>query len=228
MIPLTYTYLTLSILFFCAWLLLFISFPKIRREMFFISIGSGLVGLIFQTAYLTDWWNTPTFTGTRFGLEDYLFNFSICGIGAVLYEIVLKKVTPQLSLNQLKEKILQPGSIFVLLAPVITFLILFYFASVNSLLATVGGFSVPILFIWLKNSNLITRSLVSAVFLLCAVFVIYNIVSVISPEFNTLWFFEFNGQKISYFNVPLEDIIGFAFVGMYVGPLYTYVTSNKK
>lgn len=83
-----YVWLAWSLAFLAPWLLLYVYWPAMRREMLIVSAATSLLGLtepIFVPAY----WNPPTLFDlaqrTGFDVESLIFCFAIGGIGAVAY-----------------------------------------------------------------------------------------------------------------------------------------------
>ena len=91
MISYQYTYLIGSLIALTIWTFFFIHRKDTRREMLTLSIIFGITGILAEYLYTIDWWKPLTITGTRIGIEDFLFGFSCGGVFGVAYEYFFKK-----------------------------------------------------------------------------------------------------------------------------------------
>ena len=78
----------LFFLFF--WFILFFYNDK-KKRMLNISIIFGFVGIIMESFYIIDWWHPLTIFGTKVGVEDFIFGFTLAGISSAAYYVILKK-----------------------------------------------------------------------------------------------------------------------------------------
>lgn len=82
-----YSYLIGDLILLAIWLVLFLWRKDTRKEMAIISLLFGFLGTVVTLIYLMDWWHPLTITGTRIGIEDFIFGFSTAGIAAVVYSL---------------------------------------------------------------------------------------------------------------------------------------------
>ncbi len=85
-------WLTFSLLFLFVWLLIFFFLPRVRKEMFWVSVFTLPLGFT-EPLFVPAYWNPPSLfdlaTRTGFDIESLIFCFAIGGIGAVLYEALV-------------------------------------------------------------------------------------------------------------------------------------------
>lgn len=187
--------------------------------MFVISTLFGLAGVLVQHAYTVDWWRPLTITGTRIGIEDFMFGFWVGGVSAVIYEEIFKK--------KIYKRKHQEGNVLTLAIPmalVITSLFFgsFYIIGINSFYSSIISIVPGILFMWIKRRDLIFDSLVSGA-LLCLVGLLWFwIPELITPGWvQNYWLLE-NLSGVIILRAPLEDLIWGFLIGAYIGPLYEF------
>ncbi len=91
MIGYQYTYIIGNLILLAIWAFFFIRRKDTRKEMLTISLIFGFVGPLAEAIYIKDWWQPLTITGTRIGIEDFLFGFLIGGIISIIYEHLFQK-----------------------------------------------------------------------------------------------------------------------------------------
>lgn len=218
----TYAYLILDALFLIFWIFLFFWRKDIRKEMIFMSLFWGLTGFILGHAYTSDWWHPPTITGTRLGIEDFLFGFVIGGIAAVIYEEIFKKKIKQRNITKNDKK---KDTIYFIILMVLTFvlfLIFFYFVKLNSILSSIAVAIILLIIIYTERRDLIPDSLFSGALLLIMAMVVYSIVGILVPGWiDAIWYFR-HDPSILLFGVPISDAIWYFLAGATVGPLYEF------
>ena len=89
-----YVWLIWSSAFLLPWVLLYALFPQHRAAMWWASVVMAPFGLT-EPIFVPEYWNPPSLfelaQRTGFDLESIIFSFAIGGIGAVLYNIMLRK-----------------------------------------------------------------------------------------------------------------------------------------
>ena len=80
-----------SLMLFLAWLIIFIYFKKVRKEMFFVSLFTTPLGLT-EPFFVPEYWNPPSLFDlaqrTGFDIESVIFCFAIGGLAVVIYEAI--------------------------------------------------------------------------------------------------------------------------------------------
>lgn len=215
----TYSYFLANTALLLVWFLLFLFRKDVRKEMLVISILFGFAGVLVQYAYTTDWWRPLTITGTRIGIEDFMFGFWVGGVSAVIYEEVFKK--------KIYKRKPRKESVFMLAVPMTLILTLLFFGSffvlgLNSFYSSIIAGVPGILFIWVKRKDLIFDSLMSGVLLCLVGLPWFWIPQLVTPGWvQHHWFLE-NLSGILILGAPLEDAIWRFLVGAYIGPLYEF------
>ena len=217
-----YSYLIGDLVLLTIWFILFSIRKDIRKEMIIISILFGFVGLIAQYVYTIDWWFPLTITNTRIGIEDFIFGFAVAGIASVVYEEIFKKNINIRKVNKNLEKIRNFNFIILLSSLLILLFGSIFILKLNSFYASIIAFILPTAYIWYKRNDLIFDSLASGFLLMVISFLAFLIPELITPGWvESAWYLE-NLSGILLLKVPLEDLIWFFLVGMFIGPLYEF------
>lgn len=87
----TYSYMIGVSVLSIIWLILYWWRSDIRHEMAILSGFFGVSGVIGQFFLRHDWWQPLTLTGTRVGLEDFLYGAAFGGVAAIGYEVLFKR-----------------------------------------------------------------------------------------------------------------------------------------
>lgn len=97
MIPEQYVWLVWSSAFLVPWAIAYIAFPAHRRVMIWASLFTMPFGLT-EPLFVPEYWSPPSLFDlalrTGFDIESLIFTFAIGGIGAVLYNLLMRQ-TPE-------------------------------------------------------------------------------------------------------------------------------------
>jgi len=89
-----YIWLIWSVGFLCPWAVLYIAVPEHRTVMWKTSLFMAPFGLT-EPLFVPEYWNPPSLFDlaqrTGFDVESIIFSFAIGGIGAVLYNLVMRR-----------------------------------------------------------------------------------------------------------------------------------------
>ncbi|MDD2445054.1 MAG: lycopene cyclase domain-containing protein [Candidatus Nanoarchaeia archaeon] len=222
-----YSYLIGDLTLLIVWFILFYFRKNVRKEMLIISLLIGIGGLFAETIYTIDWWQPLTITGTLIGIEDFLFGFAIGGIGSSIYEVIFKKTVKIKKINQ-KKRFNQNKNILLFGASIVVLLfITFFLMKLNSFYSSIISLGIPIIYMNVKRKDLILNSILSGFFLMLTSFLAFITVELITPGWiNSAWFLE-NLSGIIILTAPLEDLIWFFLMGMFIGPLYEFWKEGK-
>ena len=95
-----YTWLLWSGAFLVPWLGLYLAAQSFRHEMLRASLATMPLGLT-EPLFVPEYWNPPSLfelaQRTGFDLESLIFSFAIGGIGAVLYDVLARRESRQMS-----------------------------------------------------------------------------------------------------------------------------------
>lgn len=128
MIPTQYVWFAWSSAFLIPWGLLYWRFPAHRRAMILTSIFTAPFGLT-EPLFVPRYWNPPSLFDlaqrTGFDIESLIFCFGIGGVGAVLSNVLRRRITTPVEPAERhhprhrfhREVLLSPFVLFVLLLP---------------------------------------------------------------------------------------------------------------
>jgi hypothetical protein len=89
-----YVWFIWSVAFLLPWVLLYALYPRHRAKMWWASVAMAPFGLT-EPIFVPEYWNPPSLfelaQKTGFDIESIIFSFAIGGIGAVLYNVILRK-----------------------------------------------------------------------------------------------------------------------------------------
>jgi len=222
-----YTYLLMDLLFLAFWLFLFLRRKDTRKEILTISLIFGVAGPLAETVYTQDWWSPLTITGTKVGIEDFLFPFMVGGIAAVIFEFVFKKRARDKKAGKNQQRKRNLNLLLLLLILAVLFFGSFYLLKLNSLYSSIIAFVLPIGIIYFKRPDLIVNSIISGILLLVVVVAVYSLLEYLTPGWvREFWYFK-NIPEVILFNLPLDDLIWYFLFGLFIGPLYEYWQEAK-
>jgi len=89
-----YVWLIWSVAFLCPWAILYVVLPAHRAVMWKTSLFMAPFGLT-EPLFVPEYWNPPSLFDlaqrTGFDIESFIFSFAIGGIGAVLYNLLMRR-----------------------------------------------------------------------------------------------------------------------------------------
>ena len=177
-----------------------------------------------EHVYTIDWWRPATITGTRMGIEDFLFGFWVGGISSVIYEEIFKK-----KVYTRKPKKGRPLLFGLLFSFGLAFLFFgsFYLLKLSSFESSIVAFAPLTLLIWTIRRDLILDSLATGFFMVVAGLFWFWIPEYFTPGWvSNHWLFE-NLSGVVILNAPLEDLIWVFLAGAYIGPLYEFWKGSR-
>lgn len=217
-------YLTFSLTFFGIWVLIFIFKKNLRKEMAIASFL--LLSLVFfEPFFVPDYWLPDTILNPKLSIEDFIISFSVSGISAVVYEIVLGKHVKHFKLKHtLKKKIFDN---LLLFGGLLTTLVLFFLFKLTFIYASLIGSITSVIILYLIRQDLLQKIFFSSILFGLLYLIIFSIFSsFLFPDFINMWNIR-NLSGVLLFGVPLEEILWGFSVGALAGPLYEYVLSFK-
>lgn len=221
-------FLITSLVLFIVWLVFFLFANQTRREQLIMSV----VGLVLAPGVLiivaSDYRNMISDSIASVGLEDLLFSFSLFGIAAVIYQVVVGKHTHKLKGERLRHS--HPAvHWYVHLALVLglwafvslLFMDVFELASIRSLI--VGGLLVGV-YVIADRHDLLLDALLSGLFTALLVFLTEQIffARLFPGAADAFWRFD-HMTTFLIGGVPLEELLWAATVGFTIGPLYEWL-----
>jgi len=223
--------LLVSLVLFFIWSLFFFFGKSTRREQIIMS----LAGLILTPAILmvaaVDYRAGGILANGFIGIEDLIFAFSMTGVAAVAYEILIgRRLVPfrrkhfggRHPLNWLATLIIIIGA-----WALISLTALFLFPINSSYAFMVGGLLI-ITYIIADRHDLLLDAIFSGLFLALLVFGLEQVFFVqLFPETAASFW---QSERLSGFllgGLPIEELIWIAIVGLSVGPAYEFVKHYK-
>lgn len=221
-----YTYLTIALMFFLVWIILFLFRKNVRKEMLFMSLLFGIAGLFVEPVYVLDWWKPLTITNTIVGIEDFLFGFAFGGTAAVIYEEIFKK---KLRLRKGGKKIRRQEDFHFLLVAALVVGLFFggHLFGLNTFQSTLLAFITGLAVIYIQRKDLIIDSLATGIISLVTAIIIYALANLIFPGWIDQFLYFVNIPRFILISVPLEDAIWYFITGAFIGPLYEFWKEGK-
>lgn len=226
MLPIKFTYLFYSCLFFIPWFLIFIKRKDLRKLMILNGLFALVLGSIINYFYwIKDWWQPHSITGTRFYIEDLLLGFGSGGVSASLYLYVFNK-------KLVTSDLISKKRLFFFLAltamGLIFFLILIHLLRMSSFMATLIVGSIVYLILAFLNKTLIKASIINSFLMFLLVIPIYMLAIFVTPGFIEKTWMMNNLMGIKFFGVPIEDYIFYLITGAGSFFFYPFLFKFKK
>ncbi len=220
------SYLVANLIFIVAWLSIFFWRKDTRKELVRVSLIWGVLSFALQPLFLVDWWHPETITGTKLGIEDFMFCFFGVGGFSVLYEILFKKKSIKLLERKRKRKNQILGFLTILLFFGLNYSAFFIF-NFHSFYSSLIAFGVIISFIWVIRRDLILPSLIIGLLAVPLGLLWFLWVEWTSPGWvESAWFLD-RLSGIIILKAPVEDLIWAFLVGAYTSVIYKFWNSNK-
>ena len=223
MIPLEFSYLIGSLIFLAIWVVLYLLYPSLRKEMLITSIGIGFVSVATSYYWWShDWWHPLTITGTRVGIEDFMSGFGSGGIMAIAYEGFFKK---RYLKRRLKAHV--PGASTLLLLMAFLTAWLFWGVGITSFLASSIALLVVAIIMFLYRRDLFMNGVVSGLIMMVVALLPYYTIIFISPDWvaSTYNYNYLSGIHIT--GIPIEEFVFWFLAGLVFGPFYEYWQGEK-
>lgn len=214
-----YAYLLGAIALAPFWIALFILRKDTRRQMLIMSLTVGVLSLATTHYWWTvDWWQSPTITGTKVGIEDFVAGFFSGGIMSVAYEVLFSK---QQYKNKTR-KINSPDVVKLLLFMAFTTSFLFWGIRLTSFWASTIALIATASIMFYYRKDLLKNGIVSGLLMMCVSGASYATILTISPEWvSRAYKFEtLSGELV--FGVPIEEFVFWFLAGLFFGPFYEY------
>ncbi|GBE56823.1 hypothetical protein BMS3Bbin16_01034 [archaeon BMS3Bbin16] len=220
-----YEWLIFSLGLLGIWLVIFISKPAVRKEMFWVSLFTMPFGLT-EPLFVPEYWNPPSLFNlaarTGFDIESLIFCFAVGGIGAVLYEGIVGAEHLKMGEMEMHSRRHRFHRL-ALTSPIIVFLLIAVFTSLNPIYsASIAMFTGGVATI-LCRPDLNRKLWVGGGLFLAIYFVFFFLFNLVYPGMvQEVW----NLSAISgilILGVPLEELM-FAFTfGMMWSSVYEHI-----
>jgi hypothetical protein len=166
-----FAYLTLSLLYVVAWLIIYAKNPW-KGGMIKVGVVGGIMGLIAEIWYFHDYWKPPTLFGIGIiGIEDFIIGFALFGVGGYVHSSFTKREIDYDRQPQARNR----DFFFLWLIGCASLTLFSLVLNIHSGYVTFLTFMSLSAYIWSQRPDLIYLSLVSGLATLAITLVIYFI-----------------------------------------------------
>ena len=221
-----YGYLFLGVFLFFIWTLFYALRKDLRRKLIKVSLYGGFAGFIAEYWYFKDYWHPYSILGRKIISPEYfIFGFTITGISVVVYDIFFKTKDQDYVTNNKKTF----GMMFLIGVGSLFFFNIFL--GYNSIFVSSITFTILLLFMLSKRTDLIKEAIYSGIIVLIMIFVVYHILfNLIFLDFwDKCWLLAKTKYGITiYGNIPLTEMIWYFTWGSFSGVAYNFASGKKK
>lgn len=230
-LPSQYAYLFLCLPFLLVWGALFLLSRPTRFEQLHFSYIGAVAGPLSEIIYFRDYWIPKSVLSIQIGsfpllIEDVLFGLAIGGIGAVIFEALIRCHLKKLS-RSAKHSITSGGIIFIFVIALSALLHL----GLNSIYASAGAFiiaGIPVVF---YRHDLLVDAIGSGIAVMLTMFLCYLIVFNLASNAEALmseqWLIHGTVLDLRVAGIPLTEMAwGFTW-GFIAGPLYEFLNNKR-
>ena len=221
------SFLIVSLIFFVIWLTIMLFSAETRREQVIMSI----VGLVLSPGILiivaSDFRNVIAYDSAVIGIEDLLFAFSLFGIAAVIYQVLIGRHAHKLRGARFDSTHIVHwiGHLILVLGiwafAALLMIHVFSLSTIHSLI--VGGLLVG-MYVIAERHDLLMNALLSGLFVAALVFITEQIFFVRLFPLDASVFWQWDAvSKFVIGGIPLEEILWAAVVGFTIGPMYEWL-----
>ncbi|MFA4845734.1 MAG: lycopene cyclase domain-containing protein [Patescibacteria group bacterium] len=221
------SFLIVSLVLFVLWLTIMLFSSETRREQVIMSI----VGLVLSPGILiivaSDFRSVIADGSSTIGIEDLLFAFSLFGIAAVIYQVLVGHHAHKLRGADFESKHIGHwiGHLILILGlwafASLLMIHVFALSTIHSLI--VGGLLIG-MYVIAERHDLLMNALLSGLFVAALVFITEQIFFVRLFPLDASTFWQWNAlSKFVIGGIPLEEIMWAAVVGFTIGPMYEWL-----
>ena len=222
-------WLLFSLILLGIWGVVFLVRTRVRKEMFRLSLFTMPFGLT-EPFFVPEYWSPPSLfdlaARTGFDIESLIFSFAVGGLGAAMYETVVKVKHIKMTESEMQEERhkFHPYGLF---SPLVVFIPLYLLTDLNPIYSVSiamlvgGGFAIYC------RPKLTKKILVGGVLFLWLYFVFFLFFNMLRPTaVGEIWNLEaISGIHIK--GVPIEELM-FAFTfGILWSSLYEHALWYK-
>lgn len=223
-----YVWFFWSAAFMLPWVGVYISFPQHRNAMLWASLFTMPFGLT-EPLFVPEYWSPPSLfdlaINTGFDIESLIFCFGIGGLAAVFYNIITQRV-PQKIPKEEKYKPLHRHHYKALLAPFISFPMLYFFPW-NPIYPSILAMLIGVVANIFCRPDLKNKTWIGGL-----LFLVYYSVFLMGLELSAADYIQrvWNLQALtgySVFFMPLEELLFAISFGMYWSGVYEHFTWKR-
>ena len=224
-----YAYFIFGLGLLGVWLILFAARADIRREMFWVSFGTMLLGLT-EPFFVPEYWDPPTLWDlarkTGFDLESLFFSFAVGGIVFSAYDVIFGLAPSESMFHEHMDRRHRYHLLVILSAPVIS-VILIIVKLINPIYSATIGMTVGFFATLYCRPDLWLKMVVSGALFFLFYFIAFALFNLVFPGYvAAIW----NLKAVSGLlvgGVPLEELL-FAFTfGLYWSSTYEHLAWRR-
>ncbi len=224
-----YVWFIWSLIILALWEIIYLSKKGVRKEMLKMSLITMPFGLT-EPLFVPEYWLPPSLFDlaekTNFDIESLIFSFAIGGIGSVLYNLIFKRSFGEIPHNE-REHNKHRLHIYILFIPVIIFIILAYFTSLNHIYCGIIALLIGGLTTLYCRADLKGKIWVGGILFTVLYFIYFGSILLFYPQYVELYWNLDNLTHILILGIPIEELL-FAFTfGMYWSGLYEHLYWRK-
>ncbi len=224
-----YVWFIWSLIILALWTVIYLFKIDSRKEMLKMSLITIPFGLT-EPLFVPKYWLPPSLFDlaekTGFDIESFIFSFAIGGIVTVLYNLIFKRglvEIPRIERSHNKHRL----HIYILFIPVILFILLALFTSLNHIYCGIVGLFVGGLATLYCRPDLKGKIWVGGILFTVLYFIYFGSILIFYPLYVELYWNLDNLTHILVLGIPIEELL-FAFTfGMYWSGLYEHLYWRK-
>lgn len=223
-IPLRYAYIFGCLILAVFWLLIFLIRKDLRREMIWASL-LGLPFGIIEFFFVPHYWNPESLFDLMrkfgFGIEGFIYSFSIAGIAAAGYEFLRNKKLKKIPRD--KKLHLAPFILFVFV-----FLLLKFIFPVKPMLDLTAAFLAGAFLTAVLRPDLLRQIIGGGMIFGVFYFLVFSFLNRISGDVVQNFYAPQILGNFKLMGVPLEETIGAFAGGAFWSTIYEYTKAYRQ
>jgi len=223
-----YIWLIWASAFLIPWAVIYLAFPQYRHTMLWTSLFTAPFGLT-EPLFVPEYWSPPSLFDlalrTGFDIESLIFCFGIGGVGAVLYNLLHKKIPVKV----VKDERLQPlhrHHYKALAAPFVSFPLLYFFPW-NPIYPSIIAMAIGAFANVLCRPDLKRKTWLGGILFLFFYIIFLVGLELSAPDYiEKVWnLSDLSGLMIGF--MPLEELLFAITFGMYWAGVYEHFTWRR-
>lgn len=224
-----YVWFIWSLIIFGLWAVIYLARKDFRKEMLKMSWITMPFGLT-EPLFVPEYWFPPSLFNiaekTGFDIESLIFSFAIGGIGTVLYKLIFQQSLSEIPHTERRDQ-RHRLHVYMLFVPVIVFLVLALFTSLNHIYCGIIALFLGGLATLYCRPDLKGKILVGGTLFTLLYFIYFGSILLFYPQFVILYWNLDNLTHILFLGIPIEELL-FAFTfGMFWSGLYEHLYWRK-
>ncbi len=216
-VPVNFVYLVATSPLLIIWLFFFYLRKDLRKEILAMSLLMGFLSVATSYYWWTlDWWNPPTITATKVGIEDFIMGFATGGIMAAIYEVIFKK---RLYRRKPHHLVFGGLTILLLLAQGTSWFV--WGVGLTTFWSSSIAMVAVALLMLVTRKDLLKNALGSAFLMVIASLPFYLTILLISPEWVSITYHP-TLSGLRPMGIPVEEFVFWFLAGLVWGPFYEY------